>query len=1114
MKQFYRLGAGLSVLLLAGAAPTLAQTFTHAQPVGAALTASSGSNVLEIVTDAAGSSYVTGFFAGTVTIGGTTLTSAGGNDVFVAKYDAAGVAQWAVRGGGTGDDIATAIALDASGNIGITGSYGGGAAGTFGPTTLANAGSQDMFVAKLGNTGTWLWAQRVSGADTELGQSLAFDSSGSLYAVGFYQSPSVSLSGTGGTYSNFNAPQAASLLVKYAANGSYLSARNLTSSTSLYANALAIDASDNLYLYGDFSGTAALGSTTLYSLGGQDLFVARLTPALAYTWVQSAGGLNDDFAPSGRSLAVEANGNAYLTGRSYSDALQFDTALLMNANTNGDAFILSLTGSGNWRWGQRAGGTGQDRGEAVALDGKGNLYATGDFAGTASFDRLTLTSAGGSDAYVAKLTTDGVYLSASRAGGPLDDGGSGVASDVTGNLYNVGYYASPSAEFGPINLANAGTQTGYFARSLADLTVSAPGQASGGIYNNVTIAGSGSTTLGSFLVANGTMTVQNGGSLNLNCQPLTGAGSFTLQAGGTLYICNPLGIVRSGASGAVQVNGNRSFDPDALYFYNGTAAQVTGNALPGRVRALGTLNAASVTLTSPVQVAQTLTVGSSGNLVTGGNALTLLSRSTGTALAVNSGTGTVQGTATVQRYIDGSRNAGLGYRHYSSPVTGATVGSLATSSFVPVLTQSYNSSATPGTTRPFPNVFAYDQRRLSTSSNNSPVFDKGFVVPVSGDALTPGQGYAVNIGAGELVNFVGSLNSGSLTVNLSRNSDATAADAGWALVGNPYPAPLDYSLVTVADRPGLDAAAYVVQSTGQYAGGYRSYVNGLSTSSDNNPLIASGQGFFVRVSQGQASGALTFRNSQRVATYATQAAFQRLAADSRPLVRLELAGAGLADAWVAYAEAGATQALDGQYDAAKLPNSTGLNLSSVTGPEHLAIDGRPAFTAAMVLPLAVGVPAVGTYTLTTTALANLPAGLTPYLHDAETGQLLPLTAGSSYSFSVTATAAQALVEGRFSVQFSAATQLATAPALLANQVSVYPNPAREGFTVTLPGIAGAAAVQAELLNALGQVVRHQQAALPAAGAQLPVATAGLAPGIYTLRLAAGVLVVTKRVTVQ
>jgi hypothetical protein len=1114
MKQLYRLGYSLSVLLLAGAAPTLAQTFTHVQTVGGAQTGSSGSNVLEIVTDAAGSSYVTGFFAGTITIGGTTLTSAGGNDVFVAKYDAAGVAQWAVRGGGTGDDIATAIALDASGNLGITGNYGGGAAGTFGTTTLANAGGQDMFVAKLGNAGTWLWAQRVSGTGTELGQSLAFDSSGSLYVVGFYQSPSVALGGTSSTYSNFNSPLAASVLVRYAANGSFLRGQNLTSSTSLYANALAIDASDNLYLYGDFSGSATLGSTTLSSLGGQDLFVARLTPALTYAWATSGGGIYDDFAPSGRSLAVEANGNLYLTGRSYSYTVAFGNDFISNNNTNGDAFIISLNGSGGWRWGQRAGGTDQDRGEAVALDGKGNLYATGDFAGTADFGRFSLTSAGGSDAYVAKLTTAGAYLSAIRAGGPIDDGGTGVASDVTGNLYNVGYYASSPASFGPFNLVNLGTQTGYFARSLADLTVSTPGQASGGIYNNVTIAGGGGTTLSSFLVTNGLLTVQNGGSLNLNCQPLTGAGSFQLLAGGALYICNPLGIVRSGASGAVQVSGSRAFHPDALYFYNGTAAQVTGNALPGQVRALATLNASSLTLSSPVQVTQTLTVGSAGNLVTGGNALTLLSSSTGTALVVNSGTGTVQGAATVQRYLDGSLNAGLGYRHYSAPVTGATVGSLATSGFVPVLTPGYNTSATPGTTRPFPNVFAYNQRRLSTTSNNSPAFDKGFVVPASGDALAPGQGYAVNISAGELVNFVGTLNSGDLTVNLSRNSDATAADAGWALVGNPYPAPLDYSLVAAPNRPGLDAAAYVVQSTGQYAGGYRSYVNGLSTSADNNPLIASGQGFFVRVSQGQTSGSLTFRNSQRVATYASQAAFQRPAADSRPLVRLELAGAGLADAWVAYAEPGAAPAFDSQYDAAKLANPTGLNLSSTTGPAHLAIDGRPAFAAATTLPLAVGVPTAGTYTLAATDLANLPLGLTAYLRDADTGQLVPLAPGSRYAFSVTAPAAQALIEGRFSVQFSAATQLATAPAQLASQVSVYPNPAREGFTVTLPGVAGATAAQAELLNTLGQVVRRQQAALPAAGAQLPIVTAGLAPGIYTLRLAAGTLTATKRVTVQ
>jgi len=68
--------------------------------------------------------------------------------------------------------------------------------------------------------------------------------------------------------------------------------------------------------------------------------------------------------------------------------------------------------------------------------------------------------------------------------------------------------------------------------------------------------------------------------------------------------------------------------------------------------------------------------------------------------------------------------------------------------------------------------------------------------------------------------------------------------------------------------------------------------------------------------------------------------------------------------------------------------------------------------------------------------------------------------------------------------------------------------------VVVPAVAGASQVQAELRNALGQVVRRQAAALPAAGATFMVPTAALAPGVYVLRLAAGSSTLTQRVVVQ
>ena len=178
---------------------------------------------------------------------------------------------------------------------------------------------------------------------------------------------------------------------------------------------------------------------------------------------------------------------------------------------------------------------------------------------------------------------------------------------------------------------------------------------------------------------------------------------------------------------------------------------------------------------------------------------------------------------------------------------------------------------------------------------------------------------------------------------------------------------------------------YVFKSSSQYAGQYRSYTNGLG---GGDPLIASSQGFFVRVSSGQTSGMLTFRNAQRLTSYAATS-FRRDAADLRPQLQLSLAGTTApADELVVYFEAGATPAADGEFDAVKLLNPSGLSLAalSATG-QPLAIDGRPLLGAQpVVIPLSVGVPAAGAYVLTVAELRNFAAGTTLWLRDNVLGR--------------------------------------------------------------------------------------------------------------------------------
>ncbi|MCC3159807.1 FG-GAP-like repeat-containing protein [Hymenobacter sp. 15J16-1T3B] len=637
-----------------------------------------------------------------------------------------------------------------------------------------------------------------------------------------------------------------------------------------------------------------------------------------------------------------------------------------------------------------------------------------------------------------------------------------------------------------------------------------------GSYNNVTITGTGAATLNGTLTVSGTLTVQSGGKLATNCQLLTGTGNFSLNAGGTLIICDAAGITLSGATGAVRLSGTRTFSSDASYVYSGTTAQVTGNGLPSQVRNLTSTNANDVTLSAPTSVAQVLTLSSSGNLQLNGQRLTLLSGATGTALLVNAGTGTVVGaTGALQRYIDGSGNpAGAGYRLYSAPVTGSTVADLTTTGFTPVLNSAYNSAATPATVTPYPTVFGYDQSRLNNTATGISVFDKGFYSPAAtSDALTPGRGFMVNISNAALVDFVGSFNQGNFSLsNLTRSAPIPAAGAtdqtGWHLVGNPYPAPLDWNTVTDAARPNVDAAAYVYQSTGLNSGVFRSFVNGIGAGAG---LIAAGQGFFVRASTAGATGSVNLTNSNRVTSFGTQATFQRTTA-TQPLVQLTLSNAAaLTDDVFVYTETGATTGFDGHFDAYKLPNTTGLNVAALSSlSEPLSVQGlAPITTTATVVPLQVSVPAAGTFSLRAAQLANLPAGTYAYLRDLQAGAAIDLAQQPAYSFTLSAAGP---IANRFELVLTPTRITALAPAALSQQVLVYPNPARSAVTVELPAALRPQAHTLTLRNALGQQVRTAE--LPAGPATRSLPLTGLSAGVYTLSLTTPQGVVVRRLVVE
>jgi hypothetical protein len=213
-----------------------------------------------------------------------------------------------------------------------------------------------------------------------------------------------------------------------------------------------------------------------------------------------------------------------------------------------------------------------------------------------------------------------------------------------------------------------------------------------------------------------------------------------------------------------------------------------------------------------------------------------------------------------------------------------------------------------------------------------------------------------------------------------------------------------------------------------------------------------------------------------------------------------------------YFEQGATAGFDARFDAYKLPNSSGMNVSSYITGDELSINGLAPLNVAVAttVPLNVHVPSTGTYTLNATNLANFASATTVLLLDAETGARINLTQQPQYSFTAAATA----LPGRFSLYFGPATPLAVNNAALAQQVQLFPNPARGSFTVVVPAELGKGTVTATLYNQLGQAVAQRKLAMTAAGATSQFDVAGMALGVYTLQLSGSDAKVTKRLVIE
>jgi hypothetical protein len=414
-----------------------------------------------IVVDGSGASVVLGTLNGTASFGGGSLTSAGGGDIYLVKYSATGGYLWSFRVGGPQNEVPKGIAIDAAGNIVITGFFGGTVDFGGGPLTGSSASG---FVAKYSPTGTHLWSRRLSTGTGILdeGTAVGVDGAGNvILAGGFYGTVNFG----GGALTSAGSEDI--ILLKYNSAGAFLWSRAIGGASDEIVLSLAVDTTTGEFVTGGyFAAVVDFGGGRFTSFGGNDAFVARYNSSGAHVWSKQWGSTAEDKA---FSVAVDRLGDVAVSGL-FTNNVDFGGGPITNVGGvgSGDIFLVKLSPAGIHMWSKGFGSSlGLNQlGYGVAFDGAGSVLLTGTIVAltapyTIDLGGGPLTGDGYSNAFIAKYGSDGSHTWSKRylAGGN-NAVGLGVAADSLNNVLSTGYYAN-SINFGGTTLLSPGAYDAY-----------------------------------------------------------------------------------------------------------------------------------------------------------------------------------------------------------------------------------------------------------------------------------------------------------------------------------------------------------------------------------------------------------------------------------------------------------------------------------------------------------------------------------------------------------------------------------------------------------------------------------------------------------------------------
>ncbi len=350
--------------------------------------------------------YIAGEIEGGSTINfngsNTKLHGKGDNDIFVAKYDLDGNLSWAISEGGTGNDKAVGISYDASGNVYVCGQYEG-TVSFGGKTTITANGDKDMFVAKYDSKGNFIWVQKAGGPGKDEALSIKSDAEGNTYVCGKYKNGAIfgsnKLICSDLYYSAF--------IAKYDTDGNLKWVRTGKSDYDDLAWGITMDNSGKIFVAGEFNAYANFGSMGISTTGQNDIFIACYDASGNIQWLKKAGGGAVDRA---RGIGCDGS-NVYITGQFGGTAYFGSTTLkaadesdiFMASLTNEGNFRWALTVGGA---ADAFEDLGYESGDAIFADPSGVVYATGALLDGGKFGETSLSAYSRTDMFLTKITQE------------------------------------------------------------------------------------------------------------------------------------------------------------------------------------------------------------------------------------------------------------------------------------------------------------------------------------------------------------------------------------------------------------------------------------------------------------------------------------------------------------------------------------------------------------------------------------------------------------------------------------------------------------------------------------------------------------------------------------